>query len=517
MLNTYFTYNQLIFLFSGLICFLLSLHFYLRDKEKLSILFLLLTALSVYCFAALLDPFLNVYDERFHALVAKNFMHHPLKPTLYDDPVVNMPYDRWDRYHIWLHKQPLFLWQIAASFSLFGVSEFTLRIPSVILGVVLVFIGYRSGKLLVSKRTGYITGIMFITSYYIFELIAGRQMVDHNDVSFLVYVSLSVWSLIEYRYSKNKIWIYLIGVFAGFAILCKWLVGLLVYIGWFMLKIYDRKLKFNDLKDMITSVIITIIIALPWQLFTLIKYPADAKLAHQYNVTHLFESVEGHSGTFWYHFDQFDNLYGRMASFLIIPAFIVLFKRITDRKLYFSLISMIIVVYLFFSLVQTKMPSFPIVVAMLIFISIAALLDYCLEYVSTLATKQWVKKLIIILVILCLVLLRFDIGQVQATHSLEKDDNSYSQMLYHNKTIFQSLKLPGNAVIFNVKGQHFIESMFYTGLPSYNIVPSREQYLDLKEKGRVVAIFKSLDKEIPEYLKNDTSTIYINEILQGYN
>lgn len=49
MLNTYFTYNQLIFLFSGLICFLLSLHFYLRDKEKLSILFLLLTALSVYC------------------------------------------------------------------------------------------------------------------------------------------------------------------------------------------------------------------------------------------------------------------------------------------------------------------------------------------------------------------------------------------------------------------------------------------------------------------------------------
>ena len=107
MFKTYFNDNQLVFLFSGLLSFLLSLFFYLKDKEKFSVLFLLLTALSVYCFAALLDPFLNIYDERFHALVAKNLMHHPLKPTLYDDPVVNMPYDRWDRYHIWLHKQLL--------------------------------------------------------------------------------------------------------------------------------------------------------------------------------------------------------------------------------------------------------------------------------------------------------------------------------------------------------------------------------------------------------------------------
>lgn len=517
MLNTYFTDNQLIFLYSGLVCFLLSLYFYLRDREKLSIFFLLLTALSVYCFAALLDPFLNIYDERFHALVGKNLMHHPLKPTLYDDPIVNMPYDKWDRYHIWLHKQPLFLWQIAASFRLFGVSEFTLRLPSVILGVVLVFIGYRSGKLLVNIRTGYLTGILFITSFYIFELVGGRQVVDHNDLSFLAYVSLSIWAFIEYYYSLKKIWIYLAGIFSGFAILCKWLPGLLVYFGWIIIKVQERKYKFRDLKDVLISALVTLIIALPWQVYTFIFFPVNAKLAQQYNVMHIFESLDSHTGSFWYHFDQFDNLYGKLSSFLIIPAFIVLYKRITDRKLYFSLISMIIVVYLFFSLVQTKMPSFPIIVAMLIFISIAALLDFCLDCVSALATKQWVKKLIIILVILFLVSLRFDIGQIEVAHSFAKDDNSYSKMLYHNKIIFQSLKLPGNAVIFNVKGKHFIESMFYTGLPSYNIVPSKEQYLDLKEKGRRIAIFKAIDKELPEYLKNDSSTIIMNEILQGYN
>ena len=63
----------------------------------------------MFLFSSLLDPFLNLWDERFHALVAKNLMNHPLMPTLYDDPVVSMAYDRWDRATIWLHKQPLFL------------------------------------------------------------------------------------------------------------------------------------------------------------------------------------------------------------------------------------------------------------------------------------------------------------------------------------------------------------------------------------------------------------------------
>lgn len=161
-------------------------------------------------------------------------------PTLYDDPIVNMPYDRWDKFHIWLHKQPLFLWQIALSFKLFGISEFSLRLPSVIFGCILVFASYRVGKILVNERTGFLMSILIISSLYNIELIAGQRMLDHNDVSFMVYVSLSIWSLVEYYISKNKIWIYAIGLFSGCAILCKWLVGLLVYFGWIVLKLMGK-------------------------------------------------------------------------------------------------------------------------------------------------------------------------------------------------------------------------------------------------------------------------------------
>jgi 4-amino-4-deoxy-L-arabinose transferase-like glycosyltransferase len=235
-MNTILSYgnNMLtLSLFSAIIFLMSSISLHIIKKEKLSILFLLLTGFCFYCFAALLDPYINIWDERFHALVAKNLMKHPLLPTLYDDPIVNMAYDRWDRYHIWLHKQPLFLWQIALCFKLFGVSEFSLRIPNIISGVILIYAGYRTGKLLVNNRVGYLTGIFIISTYYIFELIAGRQAVDHNDLSFLFYISISIWSFIEYYYSGKKHWIFLIGLFSGMAILCKWLVGLLVYFGWF--------------------------------------------------------------------------------------------------------------------------------------------------------------------------------------------------------------------------------------------------------------------------------------------
>ena len=135
-LKPYFNNTQITLLLFGSLFFLLSIIMHLKNKERFTILFLGLTAVCIFSFSALLDPFLNLWDERFHALVAKNLMHHPLMPTLYDDTVVSMDYDRWDRYHIWLHKQPLFLWQIALSFKLFGISEFTLRLPNVVLGTI---------------------------------------------------------------------------------------------------------------------------------------------------------------------------------------------------------------------------------------------------------------------------------------------------------------------------------------------------------------------------------------------
>jgi hypothetical protein len=48
-------------------------------------------------------------------------------------------------------------------------------------------------------------------------------------------------------------------------------------------------------------------------------------------------------------------------------------------------------------------------------------------------------------------------------------------------------------------------------------VPDYEQYIDLKKKGRIVAIFKPLQGSLPDYLLNDSSTVILDYKLQGYN
>jgi 4-amino-4-deoxy-L-arabinose transferase len=519
MFKTYFDTTQLSFLIPGFIFFLISLLFHIKDKEKLSIFFLLVSALSIFIFAGLLDPFVNMWDERFHALVAKNLLKHPLMPTLYDDPVLKISDDmkRWDLYHIWLHKQPLFLWQIALSFKIFGVNELALRIPSIIFGVILIYIGYRSGKILVNTRVGYITGVLILSTFYFIQLISGQLATDHNDCSFLVYVSLSIWSLIEYNYSKNIKWIYCIGLFSGLAILCKWLVGLLVYFGWSLLIIQEDRFNVKKYKPLFTALIITLIIAVPWQIFTFINYPIEARYAFAENGKHFFEVVDGHTGSFWFHFEQFNVIYGAFASFLIIPSFVIFRNKILDKKMYFSLFSMIVVVYLFFSIAVTKMPGFTIIVALPVFISFACLLDYIFNYLNTRIKSSPLRNGVIFLSVSTIAFVRFDLDSLQEKHTLWKAENFWTPTFSYNRTVFKKLNLPPNAVLFNVKKEQAIAAMFYTGVTCYDFIPSHEQYDIVKSKGRVVAIFVPSAGSLPAYVNIDPTVIKISETLRGWD
>jgi len=455
-------------------------------------------------------------DERFHALVAKNLLDHPFTPMLYADPVTDMAYDRWDRSIVWLHKQPLFLYQIALSFKIFGISEYSLRLPDVIMGTVMVIGGYRIGKLLVNPRVGFLTGMFMLTNIYWFELISGRKEIDHNDFAFLFYISLSIWGFVEYHHSVKKKWIILTGLFAGFAVLCKWLVGLLVYSGWSLLKIQEKKFRLKEIRDLVISLLVTVVVALPWQIYTFIRFPEETKAIHSLNAMHLFKTIDGHEGTFWYYFGNFDLMYGKMAPFLIIPAFLVLYRQSSSRKIYFSLLGMVIITYLFYSISATKMPSFPVITSMLVLLAFATLLDFLLNQVKRISLRPGPETVVFVIAVIMMIALNFNIEGLQEKHTLWKKENRYTAMLSHNKSVFTSLELPENAVIFNVKGRHYIECMFYTGLPSYGFIPDQKQYSGLKEHQRVIAVFTPDNGNVPAFLLSDPEVIWIHEVIEGY-
>ena len=332
---------------------------------------LFLAAIALYMLAANLDPFLHVWDERFHALVAKNMIDEPFAPMLYADPVVDMAYDRWDRAHIWLHKQPLFLWQMAISLKIFGINEFAVRLPSALMAALLVLLAFRMGWLYQNQRTGVIAAVLVLSNPFLFELVSGNQVTEHNDVAFLFYVSLSLWAFLEYYKSGGKRWIWAIGFFAGMAILCKWLVGLLVYLGWILLNAQERKFSFKANKDVLLSLGLTAIVALPWQIYTRFAFPEESALEREYNLLHLFQPVEGHDGEYLYHLNHFGDLFGGYFLPVFILAALVIIKKQQDRKLNIALLAMIVFIYLFFSLAETKMPAFPLAVMLLVYLFIS--------------------------------------------------------------------------------------------------------------------------------------------------
>ncbi|HEX8525243.1 MAG TPA: glycosyltransferase family 39 protein [Tepidisphaeraceae bacterium] len=134
-------------------------------------------------------------DESFHAVVAKNLLKHPLTPTLIDQPY--LPYDHrdWQLNHIWLHKPPLPLWQIALSYVVQGVTTFALRLPSAILATGSVYLTYLIGKRLLAKEAALLAAGLQAFLPALTQLTHGYIFSDHVDTAFLFYTELSIYFL----------------------------------------------------------------------------------------------------------------------------------------------------------------------------------------------------------------------------------------------------------------------------------------------------------------------------------
>ncbi|MBL7831969.1 MAG: glycosyltransferase family 39 protein, partial [Saprospiraceae bacterium] len=75
--------------------------------------------------------------------MAKNLTSNYLEPTLYKDPILPFDFKAWNRNHIWLHKPPLTLWFMSASISVFGNTEFAVRLPSLIFSLLSIVLSFK--------------------------------------------------------------------------------------------------------------------------------------------------------------------------------------------------------------------------------------------------------------------------------------------------------------------------------------------------------------------------------------
>lgn len=489
-----------------------------RERHRWSVMLLTLGGFFVYLAAARLTPYLNPWDELFHAQVAKNCMEHPFAPMLYDSNIVpNHNYGIWTCSHIWLHKQPLFIWQIALSFKIFGVSELSLRLPSVILCTLMIPLCYRMAFLLTQRRdTAFFTALCAACSWFLFRLTSGIQSTDHNDVSFIFYITASIWAFCEYIHSDRKAgWAALVGILAGAAVLTKWLTGLLVFGVWGLYLLTEHKFYIKDwkFKHLLLAFFVMLLIALPWQLYILQRFPEMAQQELLYNFKHINEDVEAHSGSIWYYliilpmqyFGEGFYLYkGHFVwNFHTIICYLVLlsgllltlknFKRNSHR---ITLIGTVLVVFIFFSLAKTKMQAFTFITCFAGFLSIASLLSEIAKLLTWHAKRPAVK--VGILAVGCFFFCMYHLNYPNFYKTILP--STFAREVQNKRTYLQwKEKLPENCYIFNVKSPSqgyddftsCIGATFYSERQCYSDQISLKDMEEVKKAGKEIAVVRN--------------------------
>jgi len=84
---------------SALLSFILSFLLFKREQTGAALLCILLGGLLLRIGISA-DPYLHDWDERYHALVAKNMLRHPFLPTLYETPLLSFDYKSWTGNHV---------------------------------------------------------------------------------------------------------------------------------------------------------------------------------------------------------------------------------------------------------------------------------------------------------------------------------------------------------------------------------------------------------------------------------
>ncbi|MEM7572580.1 MAG: glycosyltransferase family 39 protein [Bacteroidota bacterium] len=458
---------------------LLAFSAYRKGNTKIALGAILVLGLILRIFIAS-DGYLHEWDERYHALVAKNMMENPFKPMLYTDPVLDYDYRHWTANHVWVHKQPFPLWCMAISMATFGVDEFTLRLPSILISLLAVWATYLIGFHLFGRRVGVLAAFLHAIHGLTLELVGGRVATDHFDVFFQALIEFSVLAAVLHLKLKKVGYLLLMGLFCGLAILTKWLPALIVFPIYCLLYLhYEKRIDSTLFKNVILALLVTVLIAIPWQLWIHTQFPLEAAWESEYNYRHLGEALEGHERPVLIHFEDMRMIFGELV---YLPLLFFLYKGVRRKnwKL-LSLVVWVFVPYVFFTLVQTKMKAYTLFTSPSIFILTAFLVVFLLH--KKVRMQGWRLYLGLITVALLVILpVRYSFERMKLF--APRHENSEEISLLQEELN----RLPAEDSILIFGSRRPIELMFYANrnLMAYEDIPTDQEVTDLISRGWMV-------------------------------
>lgn len=161
------------------------------------------------------------------------------------------------------YNKPVFsYWEVAAAYRLFGVSEWSERLPIAIGGLVLIATAFRLGQLIGGTQAGLVAGLVLATSPRVL-LLARRIIIDVHIAMFTGLVLL-FFALSESQPQRRR-YLALMYVAAGFGVLTKGPVAVFLPALVFFVYLASQK-RLGDLGRMMLPMgaVVSLAIVLPW-------------------------------------------------------------------------------------------------------------------------------------------------------------------------------------------------------------------------------------------------------------
>jgi 4-amino-4-deoxy-L-arabinose transferase-like glycosyltransferase len=162
-----------------------------------------------------------------------------------------------------MNKPVMSYWNVAASYHLFGISEWSERLPIAIGGVVIVATASLLGRVLGGTLAGLFAGVVLATSPRL--LLLARRIIIDIHITMWTGLVLLFFALAETRPQRRRLYLCLMYVAAGFGVLTKGPVAVFLPAVVFLLYLISQK-RLADLKHMMlpTGAVISLAIVVPW-------------------------------------------------------------------------------------------------------------------------------------------------------------------------------------------------------------------------------------------------------------
>jgi len=216
------------------------------------------TLLAALLFAAVVPYFLNlgvssIWDanEAFYAQTPREM----IETGDYVTPSFN--------FQLRMNKPVLSYWNVAASYRVFGISEWSERLPIAFGGLVIIGTAFGLGRLLSGTLGGLLAALVLATSPRL--LLLARRIIIDIHITMWMGLVLLCFALAETRPHRRRLYLYLMYVAAGFGVLTKGPVAVFLPAVVFFIYLASQK-RLGDLRHMLlpTGAVISLAIVVPW-------------------------------------------------------------------------------------------------------------------------------------------------------------------------------------------------------------------------------------------------------------